>query len=183
MGVHPFWSVVLICYNTEEGLTRWMGVHPFLYIVLIYANTGDVLTSWMGVHPFWSVVLICYNTEEGVTFWMVFILSNQWFWSSQTLKRDSQTGWVFTRSCKWSWPVQTLESNSLPEYVFTILVSSSDLLNLRERLTSWIGVHPFSSVVLNCLTLERYSLSGWVFTHSCQWFWSAQTLETYSLPG
>ena len=51
-----------------------------------------------------------------------------------------------------------------------------------EGLTFWMGVQPFWSVDLICSRLERDSHAGWVFSHSGQWIWSAQMLESNSQP-
>ena len=101
-----------------------------------------------------------------------------------------------------------MKKDSLPLYM--ISQSGSDLLkhwHTGEQLTIWRGVHPLLLAVLissntgewltflpilsvilitsssKPQTLRRDSLSGWVFTHSHQWFRSTQTLERDSLPG
>ena len=43
-------------------------------------------------------------------------------------------------------------------------------------------VQPFLSVSLICSN-DSLPASGWVFSHSCQWIWSAHTLEGNLLPG
>ena len=52
-------SVVFICSNTGEWLTRWMHVQPFLSAFLICSNIADQLTCWMCVQPFLLAILIC----------------------------------------------------------------------------------------------------------------------------
>ena len=51
----------------------------------------------------------------------------------------------------------------------------------RYSLPGWVFTHSCQWFPL-AQTQERDSLSGWVFTHSCQWFQSAQTLKMHSLP-
>ena len=129
----------------------------FSSVVLIHSNTQ--VDSQPGcVHPFLSVVLIYPNTGEWLTYW------------------------TFTHSHQWFWSVQTLESDLLPGC--TSFFSDSELLK-HWRATHILDICPFLSVVLICpntgewLTLRLCC----IFTHSCQWFWSNQTLESNSLPG
>ena len=155
-----------------------------------WIRSTETLTHWRATHSLekYSPILIsdsesqiCSNTGEGLTLWMPPILVS----GSDLLKH--WRGTYFLDGC-------------LP-----ILVSGSDLLkhwrgthfldecspfwsvvqtcsNTGEGLTLWMGVHGFSSVVWICSKLERDSLPGWGFTHSCQWFVSPQTLERDSLP-
>ena len=155
---------ILTCSNTRKGLTFWMSVHPFSSVVPICPNTGEGLTYWMSIHT--SVVLICPNTEEGLTFCM-FTCSCQWAQSVQTPGSDSLTGCspflISGSDLHKHWRETHILDGCSP-----ILVNGSDLLKY------WRGTHLLDgcSYVLirfwSAQTLERDSLSGWVFTHSCQ---------------
>ena len=69
----------------------------------------------------------------------------------------------------------------------TILAISngSDILNQETDSHSASGCMSSHSCqsFWSSQTLERDSQSGCMFSHSCQWFWSAQTLERDSLSG
>ena len=105
-----FLSMVIMC-------PKWRWTHsldecsPFLLVVLICSNTRDGLTTWMGFHRscqwFWSAQTLKRNSQPGCQW--AFIHSCQWFWSAQTLEINSHTGWVFTNSYQWFWSAQTLE--------------------------------------------------------------------------
>ena len=130
----------------------------------------------MHVHPFWSVVLIHSTLESNSLPGFIFLCSHQWFWSTQTLKWTHSLD-VFIHSCQWFWSTQTLESDSHTGHLH-ILISGSDLFK-HWRVTYSLDAH-HSSVILNCLNTGE-QLTYWTFAHSCQWFWSAQTLESDSL--
>ena len=159
MGVRhdPFSSVILICSNTGDGLTRWMGVHPFLSVILIFSKTGKGLTFCMGIHQLLSVVLICSNTGEDSLPGWVFICSCQLFCSAQ---RDSHTGWVFTHSRQQSDLLKHWRGTHKLGGCSHILVSNQICLNTGEVLTPWMGVHPFMSAVRSSQTQEMDSLPG-----------------------
>ena len=150
MGIHPFLSVILICPKTGDQLTYWFGVYVFLSVVLISSSAGEGLTAWMGVHPFLSVVLICSSTGEGLTPWMGV---HQFLWvvliCSSTRGTHSLDGCLpvlisgFDLVYHW-WRTHCLDG------CLSILVSGSDSSNTGEKLTFWMGVHPFLSVVLIC---------------------------------
>ena len=124
--VQPFLSVVLICSDTEEGLTSWMYVQVFLSVDLICSNTREGLTCWMHVQPFLSVILICSNTQvthKLDTFSAILVSGSDLLkhWS------NSLPVWMFIPSHQWFWSAQTLKNNSLSGCI-AILVSGSDLL-------------------------------------------------------
>ena len=193
-----FWSA----QKLGKQLTFWTHVQSFSSVALIYL----VLKHWRVTHildvcsAFLSVVLICSKPEEQV--WAthklvqcVFSLSCQWFWSAQTsLKMDSHPGCVFSHSCQWFWFAQTLENNSHPGYMFShgsdflkhwrvthildtcsaILVSGSDLFK-HWRATHTLGMSSHSCQWFwSTQTLEKHSPAGCMFISSFQWFWSAQ---------
>ena len=85
---------------------------------------------------FWSAQTLERDSQAG---WM-FSHSCQWFWSAQTLERDSHPGWMFSHSCQSFWSAQTLERDSLSRCGFSHLVSGN-LLN-HWRVTHILDVYP-----------------------------------------
>ena len=86
---------VLICSNTEEGLTPWMDFQPFLSVV-IGSNTREGLTNWMCVQPFcqWfcSIQILERNSQTRCI---------QLFLSAQTLEKNSPNECIISHSCQW----------------------------------------------------------------------------------
>ena len=107
------------------------------------------------------------------------ILSNscQQFWS---LESNSHPEPISSSSHQWFWSALTPESNSQTGCVFMLVVLIYS--NTREQLTNWIHVQPFLSVSLICSNTGE-QLTCWMFRCSCQWFWSAQSMESDSQTG
>ena len=136
----------------------------------------------MHVQPFWSVVLICSTLKRGLTCWTHIHHSCQWFWSAQTLKRDSHAGCnacsaVLVSGSDWSNIGKGLTNWIHVQPSSVVLI----FWNTEKGLTCWMNGQPFLSLILICLT------SGTHFLDTCsttdQWFWSAQTQERDLLPG
>ena len=106
---------------------------------------------------FLLAILICSNTGEthNLDVCSAFLIS-----ASDLLKSDSLPGCVFRHPCQKFQYAQT-----------------------GEWLTNWMhhDVQPFLSVVL--IGSNTGWLTCWTFSHSCQWFWSLQTLESNSQAG
>ena len=179
------WSVILVSGSdlpkNWKGLTSWRGGWSFLSVDLICWNTGKGLTTWRGGQTFLSLNPICQNTGEGLTFWRVVSHSCQWIWSAKILERHSQTGGWSAILVNRSDLLKHWRGTYKLEELSVIIVSRSNLLK------HWRGTHKlegWSAILVsgsNLLKLERDSLSGGVVSHSCQWIWSAETLERDSL--
>ena len=167
--------------------------------------SGEQLTAWMDVQQILSVVLVCSNTEEQRTNW-IYVQFCQWFWSTQTLESDLHTSSV-SQSRQWFWSAQALESYPQAVWCSADFINGSEMLkrltvcmgiqsissvflifSIEEQLTSsmisWMGVQTESDNLVSDSDLlknwRENSQPGWVFSQSCQWFWYAQLLESYS---
>ena len=137
--------------HTEEQLTSWM---PFLSVVLICLNTGQQLTRWMCVQPFlswfWSSQPLKKDSLAGCIFSGSDLLKYQRATHSLDVCsailvsgsdflnhwRDSLAGCMFNVSDLLKhWGMTYSLSVCL-----AILIHVSDLSNTGEQLTSWIHV-------------------------------------------
>ena len=116
-------------------------------------------THLLEIQPFLSVVLIsgCSYTGEWLTCW-IFSHSNsrQRFWSVQTLESNSHAGCV-------------------KPFLSRVLICSN-----TGELTYWMCVTVCSAILVSGSDLFKHSHSGCMFSHSCQWFWSARTQKSNS---
>ena len=164
-----------ILVSGSDLVKHWRGTHSLDVCSPHFVSKSDP------VHP----VNTGENSQAG--YMSQFTLSHQWYWSSDSgqtlrLESDSQTGCVFTTSHQWFWSSQTLEvwlTNWMGVYPFSlvVLIQTDTRMRLVSQ-TGWVFIHSHQFWVWFCQTLdsESNSHSGWVFSHSCQWFWSCQTL-------
>ena len=153
MDLHPGY---MFSYSSQ-WFWHWRGTHILNACSAILvsgsdlSNTGEGLTPWMHDQPFWSVALICSNIGDRLTSWMhvqPFLLV---FWSAQKNEWDSQPRCMFSHSGQWFWSSQTLERDSLAEYS-AILVSGSDLIKHCMGLTFWM----YSAILVSGSNLLKH---------------------------
>ena len=159
-----------ILVSGSDLLKHQRGTHSLDVCSPILVSGSNLLKNWRGTHS----LDVC----------SVFTHSHQGFRYAQTLE-NSLPGWVFTHSHQGFRYAQTLERNSQTGWVrvhpFWSVVLICSITG--EGLTNWMGIHPFWSVIRICSN-NGEGLTPWmVFTHSCQWFRSVQTIEMDSLPG
>ena len=178
MGV---WSVILI--SGSNLLKHWkanlQAKWVFSHSHQCFWSTQKLerkLTSWIVIQPFSSEVLIHSNSEEQTHFLDILISSSDLLkhqrWThpldgcstilvsgSDLLKHqrgNSLAGYMFSSSCQWFWFAQTMES----------------------KLTIWMHVQPFSSVVLICSNSEEqtHSLDNLISSSGLYKDWRANSL-------
>ena len=99
--------------------------------------------------PFSSVNLICSNTRKWPTFWTQVV-----------------NGWDLLKHWR--------ETHLLDASSAMVLICSKHI-GKTHKLDTWSAI--FISIFWSPQTLERNSLAGCAFSHSHQWFWSAQILD------
>ena len=151
-----------ILVSGSNLLKHWRGTHILdacsanLWVVVIYSSTGEGLTNWICVQWFLLVVLICLNT--GGTHLLVY--------SAILIRSDLLKHWKGTHK---------LDACS------AILFISSDLIK------HWRGTYKLNGC--SAILVSGFGCSKIKWTHlldacsDCQWFWLAQKLERNSLPG
>ena len=159
-----FRSVVLICSKTERDS------QPGWVFSQSPVRHSDLLKKWRGTHSlygFWPNLLVSgselLNTREGLTRcqWMgVHIISRQWFWSAQTMERDSLAGWVFSQSpVSGSDLLKCYRETHMLDWCLANLVSGSDLLKCWT-VTHILHFWPILLVILISYTREQ--LTDWM---------------------
>ena len=147
-------------------------------------NIGYWLTSWTHATIFiLLVIFICWYIESNSHPECVFSHSHH-ISSAQTLESNSHPGCVFNHSHQWFSSAHWRATHSLDAYP-AILISGPDLLK-HWRATHSLDVCPVILVSDSGLLKHRrvtHHLDTYMISHSCQWFSSAQTLESNSLPG
>ena len=128
----------------SDSQTGCMFTHSFSSVVFIHSNTGKQLTNWMHIH----IILVsdCNPVKTRLTPWTY--IHSQWFWSTKTLKSDSQPGHIFSQSCQWFWFgeltfwmqdqfVSLIWSDTQETHILdTFIHSSQRSSNTGEQLTS-----------------------------------------------
>ena len=121
------------------------------------------------VQPIMSVV-ICSKIKQWLTLCMgdircEAIIPSHWFWSAQTLEGGLQAGWEFIWSHQCLWFL--VDCDSLAGWARVPVFSRSHQYGDSDQLKYWNNSH-----------------ARWVtvFSRSCQRYWSAQIMKSYSQP-
>ena len=156
-------SAVLV--SGSDLLKHLRGTHKLEGCSAILISGSDLLKHLRGTHKLEKCLVILVSgsdhTGEGLTSW-----------------RGVQPFLSVTLIC-WNTGEKLTSWRGIQPFLSVALIC----WNTGEGLTCWKGVQPFLSVAL-IFSNTGEGLTHWrVFSHSCQWLWSAETLEWDSHSG